>query len=372
MNSDTQLVPLAEADMRSALTRPACDAVDHDKLLKRPATQQTLARQTADNDKASLEALTAEVERLQVLGERSTQRCDLLTREVERNREAYIADFGCANAKLEAATQQNAAMQASLGQAANQIVTLKAEITHLHAVVAALHNGAPTPAEAAAASPPTRKGSATGPRRTYAATTSPTNIQGTPVRSPPPASNGAPTAQSAEQERLRSVVIFHVRGCPIRATAAKTREQVGQVTTISEGARIRRLSRSREGDVEGPVLVTCRTPQEASELIRVLSTTEIDCGGLAARQDLSVEERAAKAARRCFNDQYVDLVITQGLRPQWRGPMRTELWVGTKTGDSWAWQRVLPEPPAAPAGPATGSPQLPKQQQQQQLTVVAE
>jgi hypothetical protein len=297
------------------------------------------------------------------------QRCDTLTREMERNREAYLADADKFNALLEAAGQQKLGMQASLTRAIQRIEALEAENACLQATIRGMQSGdLATGTPAAHTPPPTRLQGpkATGPTRTYKAAAmtgmpAPADTQGPTTRGPQPAQ---PTT---ELDRLKNVVIFNVRGCPLPRTAAQTTQQIEQVMTMPTGARIRRLARSREGDVEGPVLVTCRTPQQAFQLISALSTTEIDCGGLSARHDLTVEERAAKAARRCLNDQYVELVQRQGLRPQWRGPMRTELWVHTPTGDTMVWQRVLPGPPTgAPSGPTVGTPA------QQQLITTTE
>lgn len=364
--SNMALVTIPEADMRSALTRPACESVDPtENQPKRLATQHILARNTVDSDKASSDASDAEIRRLRVLGERAAERCDCLTAEVARNREAYMAELTSMNAKCEAARQQNVALQASLSQAVTHAVALEAENASLKASVALLSTTFTPPAEVAATALPTRNRRAApkAPSRTYAAVAAPAipapgPSAPNPTPAPTRAQHATPASQPDELERLRNVIIFNVRACPLPRTADRTIQQVEAATSMPAGVRIRRLSRQREGDVEGPVMVTCRTPQQAFQLIRDLTTTETECGGLTARQDLSVEERAAKAARRCLNAEYVELVKEKGLRSQWRGPMRTELWVHTTVGNSMEWQQVLPGPPMrAPAESPTAVPQ---------------
>jgi len=152
-------------------------------------------------------------------------------------------------------------------------------------------------------------------------------------------------------QRLHNVVVMGVRACPLHETPTLTTQQVvGAGLHMPAGVRIRRLARRREGSVSGPVLVICRSPDQAFMLLRDINNVAVD-SGLRARKDLSLEERDAKAARRRLNTQFQDLVQGQGLNYQWRGPMRTQLWVAIPTSQGIEWQHI---PPGAPEqGPTT-------------------
>jgi hypothetical protein len=156
----------------------------------------------------------------------------------------------------------------------------------------------------------------------------------------------------AAHDRLHNVVIIGVRDCQLRDTpAVAARQLLGAGMQMPMGVRIRRLSRQREGNASGPVLVTCHTPVQAFQLIRDVNN-HADGSGLRARHDLSPEEREAKAARRRLNAEFQTLVKEQGLHYQWRGAMRTQLWVEIPTAQGMDWQHIPPRAPARAPGSA--------------------
>jgi hypothetical protein len=68
----------------------------------------------------------------------------------------------------------------------------------------------------------------------------------------------------AAQASLHNVVISGVRQCQLPETLAFTTRQLeGADVHMPAGVRICSLSRHHDGNVSGPVLVTCRMPEPA-------------------------------------------------------------------------------------------------------------
>ena len=171
-----------------------------------------------------------------------------------------------------------------------------------------------------------------------------------PERAPrrPQGSRAPPTQEEllAKLARMNNVILRGVKGCAVRETNTVARQLLtAEGVDLPRGVRFIRLGgavrASADSVCEGPVKALCNDPRAAIELIRQV---ELHCeGSIKAHADLSVQERADKAARRRMNDVW-DAYKAEGCTLTWVDGTQLFYW---KEG-ARDWAPALPNPPTAP------------------------
>ncbi len=371
-------VPTADTDMQRAGVRDSASlGVDQQTPPKRlqttadranniAANEEQRYRQEIDELRSQLLAVEQERDKLQ---QENTQLHEELARnrtqivDLQKNVGQLQADFAAGKQEMaamkqsvETLLQQHAGAMAALAPCAPCPTTDPARTTPVSdpATQGSPKTAPPTRtyASAVAAAAPsaprkTGKGPHQGPNKTRR---DPPRASRGPERAPPrPQGNRALPSQEElldKLARMNNVILRGVKGCAVRETNTVVRALLtAEGVDLPRGVRFIRLgSAARTGAdkaCEGPVKALCYEPRAAMELMRQV---ERHCEGIiTAHTDLSVQERADKAARRRMNDVW-DSYKAEGYSLTWVDGTQLFYW---KEG-ARDWAPALPNPPAAP------------------------